>query len=290
MASIKLLEGVPVFLMTEPGKNLGDFIHDVRVDRSLLQPVFTNDETELSRLVGEMTLIVGVLEDGSREVVGHNGAQMVKAPFLVGVVVFTETRIVGVMAAGDFFAGVTFQADRDGRVVVFEVPYEQIAAIELETKAKMLGGTKPIGLMVHVRNPYLAALRLKVKGETTLAKQGRRIDDLPRRFERIAGAIAHHSRPYAYPEARAEIDRYLATGARSDEEGNLIALFEPDDWTGAAPAMELEPPGGESTVSAAAASVAAGQGRLAGFCGDCGAAFSGEETTCVQCGAPRRRK
>ncbi len=290
------------------------------------QPEITTGEREIARLVVLAGAAITFLDDGnpicrSR---GQSDVKMATAGNLIGVVVFTERRAVAALVRGDFFDN-DLNIDRDGVGVLFEFPYEQVASIELEMKNKVFGGTKPVGMWIHARNPYGAGIRLDVAGQTTLEGRGSNVNDLDAVFRRIADAVADHSLPHVYPEARSWIEDYLAEGPQISDEGNPIALFESEDESDPMPLVSLSPPTRSDhvvptlpdssepvqdpvdpsiskttqvpaapteidTAPALGTTEAPVPLKVAKFCATCGVRFEDNAAFCAKCGSPRPGK
>lgn len=272
------------------------------------QPVVATGEREIARLVVVVGAAVTFRTNGDPANRGYDDIKMATAGNLIGSAVFTNRRVVGSVIRGDFF-GNKLNIDRDGVGVLFEFPYEQVGALELEMKQKAFGGNKPIGIWMHARDPYGAGLRLDVQGSLALNGRSRRVDDLAELFSEVADAVALHSRPHVYPEAGALIDAYLSEGPTTSDEGNPTVLLEPEGATGPMPLVsiteappppvdssdqsreeESETPPSTEVVAEPASGVVANQVILASFCAQCGARFDGEAAFCSDCGTRRLSK
>ena len=125
----------------------------------------------------------------------------------------------------------------------------------------------------------------------------------------IADAVALHSLPHVYAEARDLIDDYMENGPTTSDEGNPIVVFEREDETGPMPLVSIsevsssdpdtedprsdgEPADLQSTDAEAASDELAPIERvvLAGFCGKCGSTFEGDAEFCSECGTQRQSK
>jgi hypothetical protein len=190
------------------------------------QPQLTEDEPEIARFVTSVYGAVTIGADGTAGVREESGAQqLAKTGECAGVVVFTDRRVVGALALGEFF-GMRLDHDRDHRAVMMSLDYSELDSMELLSRKRMLGGRSPVGIQLSVVRPAMAGLRLDVVGETTLELASSQVVDLPARFNTIVAAICDNRLTLASGATADVLRRTRAGEYERSENGDPVAVFQ----------------------------------------------------------------
>jgi hypothetical protein len=143
-----------------------------------------------------------------------------------GVVVFTNTRLIGVLVAGSW-AGVGIDHARTGDTLVFHLPYETLSEISLMRKRKMLGGFKDQGIEVLVRDR--CRLQLDIQATTTLKYETALVSNLEERFRELSSRVAEQLEESASTETQSLLEAVRSGKLNTDStDGSIRAVLRRD--------------------------------------------------------------